>query len=151
AVAPGTSRTRGGWRRDFSGRDKGVSVATSVQTGRQVAVAVRAEAISKVYGAGETRVVALDAVDVAFAAGEFTALMGPSGSGKPTLMPCAAGLDTVSAGRVLIGDTEITGLRDKQLTRLRRDRIGFVFQSFNLLPTLSARENITLPLDLAGR
>jgi putative ABC transport system ATP-binding protein len=96
-------------------------------------------------------VVALDAVDVTFAAGQFTAIMGPSGSGKSTLMHTMAGLDTPSAGRAFIGDTEITGLKDKALTRLRRDRVGFIFQSFNLLPTLTARENITLPADIAGR
>ncbi|UNO38617.1 ABC transporter ATP-binding protein [Streptomyces sp. MST-110588] len=100
---------------------------------------------------GETRVVALDGVDVAIARGRFTAVMGPSGSGKSTLMHCLAGLDTVSAGRVWLGEQEITGLDDRELTRLRRDRVGFMFQSFNLLPTLTAEENITLPMDIAGR
>ncbi len=95
--------------------------------------------------------IALDAVDVDIARGRFTAVMGPSGSGKSTLMHCLAGLDTVSAGQVWLGDTEITGLKDRELTRLRRDRIGFMFQSFNLIPTLNARENITLPMDIAGR
>jgi putative ABC transport system ATP-binding protein len=113
--------------------------------------AASATELTKVYGHGETRVTALDRVSVAFGRGEFTAIMGPSGSGKSTLMHCLAGLDTVTAGSARIGDTELTGLPDKQLTRLRRDRIGFVFQAFNLLPTLSAMENITLPLDLAGR
>jgi putative ABC transport system ATP-binding protein len=94
---------------------------------------------------------ALRSVSVDFAAGEFTAVMGPSGSGKSTLMHVAAGLDTVTGGRVLVGDTEVTGLNDKALTRLRRDRIGFVFQQFNLVPTLSAAENIELPMRLAGR
>nr|WP_231135355.1 ABC transporter ATP-binding protein [Motilibacter deserti] len=107
--------------------------------------------MSKVYGAGDTRVVALDEVSVSFARGEFTAIMGPSGSGKSTLMHCAAGLDSASGGSVHIGDTELTGLADKALTRLRRDKIGFIFQSFNLLPTLTALENITLPMDIAGR
>ncbi|NHC16637.1 ABC transporter ATP-binding protein [Motilibacter sp. E257] len=107
--------------------------------------------LSKVYGAGDTRVVALDEVSVSFARGEFTAIMGPSGSGKSTLMHCAAGLDSASGGSVHIGDTELTGLADKALTRLRRDKIGFIFQSFNLLPTLTALENITLPMDIAGR
>ncbi len=95
--------------------------------------------------------VALDAVDIAMATGEFTAIMGPSGSGKSTLMHCLAGLDSVSSGQVFIGDTELTALGDRDLTRLRRDAVGFVFQAFNLVPTLTARENITLPLDIAGR
>ena len=113
--------------------------------------AARATDLVKTYGSGETQVRALDGVSVEFARGEFTAIMGPSGSGKSTLMHCLAGLDTATAGSVTIGDTELTGLSDKQMTRLRRDRIGFVFQSFNLVPTLTARENITLPLDIAGR
>jgi putative ABC transport system ATP-binding protein len=114
-------------------------------------VAARARQVTKAYGVGETRVVALDAVDVDIERGRFTAIMGPSGSGKSTLMHCLAGLDTVSQGQIWVGDTEITGLKEKRLTRLRRDHIGFVFQSFNLLPTLSAAENITLPMDIAGR
>ncbi|PYC82743.1 peptide ABC transporter ATP-binding protein [Streptomyces tateyamensis] len=124
------------------------TTATAVGTGR---AAARATGLSKVYGAGETRVVALDDVSVEFHQGEFTAIMGPSGSGKSTLMHCMAGLDTVSAGSATIGEVELVGLRDKQLTQLRRDRIGFVFQAFNLLPTLTALENITLPMDIAGR
>ncbi|MGW3044070.1 ABC transporter ATP-binding protein [Kitasatospora sp. NPDC001159] len=115
------------------------------------AVAASARQITKAYGSGETKVTALDAVDVDIQRGRFTAIMGPSGSGKSTLMHCLAGLDTVSSGRIWIGDTEITGLKDKQLTRLRRDKIGFIFQAFNLLPTLNALENITLPMDIAGR
>ncbi|MFD3455318.1 ABC transporter ATP-binding protein [Streptomyces sp. NPDC058691] len=115
------------------------------------ATAARATDLSKVYGEGETRVVALDAVSVEFRSGEFTAIMGPSGSGKSTLMHCMAGLDTVSAGSARIGDTELASLKDKQLTKLRRDKIGFIFQAFNLLPTLTAAENITLPMDIAGR
>ncbi len=115
------------------------------------ATAARAIELGKVYGEGETRVVALDAVTVEFRAGEFTAIMGPSGSGKSTLMHCMAGLDTVSSGSARIGDTELSELKDKQLTKLRRDKIGFVFQAFNLLPTLTAAENITLPMDIAGR
>ncbi|MER5886539.1 ABC transporter ATP-binding protein [Streptomyces sp. NPDC001941] len=114
-------------------------------------LAARARALTKAYGSGETTVLALDSVDVDIARGRFTAVMGPSGSGKSTLMHCLAGLDTVSAGQVWLGDTEITGLRDRELTRLRRDRVGFMFQSFNLLPTLTAAENITLPMDIAGR
>nr|WP_232241561.1 ABC transporter ATP-binding protein [Kutzneria sp. 744] len=113
--------------------------------------AVRAAGLRKIYGAGDARVVALDGVDVTFARGGFTAIMGPSGSGKSTLMHCLAGLDRPDDGRIWLGDTELTGLRDDALTALRRDRIGFVFQSFNLLPTLTALENITLPFDLAGR
>ncbi|XVX22173.1 ABC transporter ATP-binding protein [Actinomycetota bacterium] len=107
--------------------------------------------VTKTYGMGETTVHALDDVSVEFVAGEFTAVMGPSGSGKSTLMHCAAGLDSVDAGEVWVGDTELSGLKDNDLTELRRDRVGFVFQSFNLVPTLSARENILLPLDIAGR
>ncbi|MFP3986188.1 ABC transporter ATP-binding protein [Streptomyces sp. E11-3] len=114
-------------------------------------VAARARGLTKAYGSGETTVLALDAVDVDIARGRFTAVMGPSGSGKSTLMHCLAGLDSVSAGQVWLGETEITGMRDKELTRLRRDRIGFMFQAFNLLPTLTAAENITLPMDIAGR
>ncbi|MEU5386859.1 ABC transporter ATP-binding protein [Kitasatospora cineracea] len=115
------------------------------------ATAARAKALTKAYGRGETRVTALDAVDVDVPAGQFLAVMGPSGSGKSTLMHCLAGLDTATSGQVFLGDTEITALNDRRLTRLRRDRIGFVFQAFNLLPTLTALENITLPLDIAGR
>jgi len=107
--------------------------------------------LTKVFGQGDTRVVALDHVDVSFERGCFTAIMGPSGSGKSTLMHCMAGLDALTEGRAWIGDTELTGLDDKHLTALRRDQIGFVFQTFNLLPTLNALENITLPLDIAGR
>nr|WP_206314098.1 ABC transporter ATP-binding protein [Streptomyces coryli] len=93
----------------------------------------------------------MDNVDVDIARGQFTAIMGPSGSGKSTLMHCLAGLDTVTSGRIWIDETEVTGLKDKKLTQLRRDRIGFIFQAFNLLPTLNAIENITLPMDIAGR
>ncbi|MEH6796604.1 MAG: ABC transporter ATP-binding protein [Rhodococcus sp. (in: high G+C Gram-positive bacteria)] len=114
-------------------------------------IAARAVDVSKVYGSGDTQVHALSGVSVDFARGEFTAIMGPSGSGKSTLMHCLAGLDTASSGTVTIGDTELTALSDKEMTGLRRDRIGFVFQAFNLVPTLTALENITLPLDIAGR
>jgi putative ABC transport system ATP-binding protein len=114
------------------------------------AVAARGRAVTKSYGSDEIRVVALDAVDVDIARGQFTAIMGPSGSGKSTLMHCLAGLDTVTSGQIWIGETEITGLKDKQLTKLRRN-IGFIFQAFNLLPTLNALENITLPMDIDGR
>ncbi|HAW89704.1 MAG TPA: peptide ABC transporter ATP-binding protein [Gemmatimonadetes bacterium] len=105
----------------------------------------------KVYGSGETEVRALDGVTVDFDEGRFTAIMGPSGSGKSTLMHCAAGLDNLTSGRTYIGDVELGSLSENDLTLLRRDRVGFVFQFFNLLPTLTASENLRLPLDLAGR
>ncbi|MDN5381665.1 ABC transporter ATP-binding protein [Streptomyces sp. LB8] len=126
-------------------------MTTSSIAGRTTTVAACARDLSKIYGEGETRVVALDRVSVDFRKAEFTAIMGPSGSGKSTLMHCVAGLDTFSSGSVRIGDTELGSLKDKQLTRLRRDKIGFIFQAFNLLPTLTALENITLPMDIAGR
>jgi putative ABC transport system ATP-binding protein len=113
--------------------------------------AARAVELTKTYGSGDTQVTALDAVTVDLYAGEFTAVMGPSGSGKSTLMHCCAALDTATSGSVYVGETELSGLKDKELTRLRRDEIGFVFQSFNLVPTLTAEENITLPLSIAGR
>jgi putative ABC transport system ATP-binding protein len=113
-------------------------------------VAARATELTKVYGEGETKVVALDHVSVEFRRAEYTAIMGPSGSGKSTLMHCMAGLDSVTSGSARIGDVELSALNDKQLTKLRRDKIGFVFQAFNLLPTLSAAENITLPMNIAG-
>ncbi len=113
--------------------------------------AVVATEVTKVYGAGDAAVHALRGVSVAFARGAFTAIMGPSGSGKSTLMHCLAGLDTVDGGAVRLGEADLTRLSDRQLTRLRRDRVGFVFQSFNLLPTLTAEQNILLPLELAGR
>ncbi|MGA9077660.1 MAG: ABC transporter ATP-binding protein [Acidimicrobiales bacterium] len=113
--------------------------------------AARAAELVKVYGKGDTAVRALDGIDVEFARGRFTAVMGPSGSGKSTLMHCMAGLDSPTSGQVYVGEDEIGGMDDKGLTQLRRDRIGFVFQSFNLVPTLTAGENITLPAALAGR
>jgi putative ABC transport system ATP-binding protein len=115
------------------------------------AVAARVIDLTKVYGTGDAEVRALDGVTLDIFAGEFTAVMGPSGSGKSTLMHCCAALDTPTSGQVLVADTEIGGLDDKRLTRLRRERIGFVFQSFNLIPTLTAEENILLPLSIAGR
>lgn len=114
------------------------------------AVAARAVSASKMYGSGETAVRALDELSVDLAAGEFTAIMGPSGSGKSTLMHCLAGLDTLNSGKVFIGDTDISQLSERALTLLRRDRIGFVFQAFNLVPTLSAKENIILPQKLGA-
>jgi putative ABC transport system ATP-binding protein len=114
-------------------------------------VVARAIDVAKQYGAGNTVVRALDGVSIEFHRGQFSAIMGPSGSGKSTLMHCLAGLDTVTSGSVSIGDIELAGLADKKLTALRRDRIGFVFQTFNLVPTLTAYENITLPMAIAGR
>jgi putative ABC transport system ATP-binding protein len=114
-------------------------------------IAARAAGLRKVYGRGDAAVEALRGVSVDFAAGEFTAIMGPSGSGKSTLLHCMAGLDTPTEGSVFIGDVNITELSDRHLTELRRDKVGFVFQAFNLVPTLTAGENITLPLDIAGR
>ena len=125
------------------------SATTAATAGTRVAA--RSDALVKVYGDGEARVVALDAVSVEFHPGQFTAIMGPSGSGKSTLMHVMAGLDAPTSGHAWIGDVELSALGDKGLTRLRRDRIGFIFQAFNLVPTLSALENITLPTDIAGR
>lgn len=123
---------------------------TQLETPRAT-VAVSAVNLTKTYGSGPQAVRAVDGISVAIATGSFTAIMGPSGSGKSTLMHCLAGLDSVSSGRVFLGGTEISQLNDTELTLIRRDRVGFVFQSFNLLPTLTARQNILLPLDLAGR
>lgn len=128
------------------------TVPTSEPTPTPTSAASAARVVDavKLYGTGDTRVRALDGVSVDFPAYRFTAIMGPSGSGKSTLMHCAAGLDTLTSGSAFIGDTDISALDDRRLTLLRRRRIGFVFQSFNLLPTLTVAENITLPLDLAG-
>jgi putative ABC transport system ATP-binding protein len=114
-------------------------------------VAASARDAVKVYGSGDTEVRALDGVTVDFMVGRFTAIMGPSGSGKSTLMHCVAGLDDLTSGTVSIAGTDLTDLSDKALTQVRRDHVGFVFQAFNLIPTLSALENITLPMDLGGR
>ncbi len=113
--------------------------------------ATRAELATKIYGRGGTEVRALDQVSVAMPGGQFTAVMGPSGSGKSTLMHCLAGLDTLTSGHAYIGDTELGSLSDRELTRVRREQIGFIFQAYNLIPTLTAKENITLPMDLARR
>jgi putative ABC transport system ATP-binding protein len=113
--------------------------------------AAKASSLTKVYGEGETSVVALDAVDISIERERFTAVMGPSGSGKSTFMHCLAGLDSATSGQVWIGDVDLTRLKDDDLTRLRRDAVGFIFQAYNLVPTLTALENITLPLDIAGR
>jgi len=129
-----------------------MSVVTTIEgPPTETAVAVRAESAVKVYGSGRTEVRALDGVDLDIPSGAFTAVMGPSGSGKSTLMHCLAGLDTLSAGRIVFGGRDLGQLSDRALTRLRRDEIGFVFQSFNLVPTLTAAENITLPSRLARR
>jgi putative ABC transport system ATP-binding protein len=125
--------------------------STPHRDGRPAAPASRAERLTKVYGSGETRVMALDDVTVSFDTAEFTAIMGPSGSGKSTLMHVLAGLDSATSGEVWVGTTPLSALKDKGLTALRRDQVGFVFQQFNLLPTLTAGENITLPMDIAGR
>jgi putative ABC transport system ATP-binding protein len=118
---------------------------------RATGIAARAEKASKVYGTGPNAVRALDEIDVQFERNRYTAIMGPSGSGKSTLLHCMAGLDHVTSGQVFLGDVEISAASEKQLTLIRRDRVGFVFQSYNLIPTLTAAENITLPLALAGR
>ncbi len=124
---------------------------TTTRPSVSTATAARAEGLSKFYGIGEATVSALDDVSVDLAEGEFTAIMGPSGSGKSTLLHMLAGLDRPSSGQVFLGDVELSSLSDKQLTLLRRDRIGFIFQSFNLLPTMTAAENIVLPMRIAGR
>jgi putative ABC transport system ATP-binding protein len=113
-------------------------------------VAAKAVWASKIYGTGETAVHALDEIDVEFARAQYTAIMGPSGSGKSTLLHCMAGLDRLTKGQVLLGDVDLSALSEKELTKVRRDRIGFVFQAYNLIPTLNALENITLPAALAG-
>jgi putative ABC transport system ATP-binding protein len=127
---------------------------TTITTPRAASVgqraAARTEDAVKIYGNGQVEVRALDRVTVEFIAGRYTAIMGPSGSGKSTLLHCAAGLDTLTSGKAYIGDADLSTLNDQQLTRLRRDHVGFVFQSFNLVPTITAAENITLPLLLAG-
>jgi putative ABC transport system ATP-binding protein len=128
-----------------------LTTASTGSTSTSTGPAAEVVGVRKVYGQGDTAVHALDDVTIAFAAGQFHAIMGPSGSGKSTLLHVLAGLDMPTAGSVQLGGTEITTLGDNELTRLRRDRVGFVFQAFNLLPTLTAMENITLPLDIAGR
>lgn len=123
---------------------------STIATETQGAIAAYTRGATKTYGIGDTEVIALDNVDIDFAAGKFAAIMGPSGSGKSTLMQCLAGLDRLTSGSAFIGDIDITQANERQLTFLRRDHIGFIFQAFNLIPTLSAIENITLPMDLAG-
>ncbi|WP_245802271.1 ABC transporter ATP-binding protein [Corynebacterium pacaense] len=135
------------------GSENSFTPETEIHPDRRVAGAAAARALNlhKSYGQGDTTVTALDHVNVEFEANHFTAIMGPSGSGKSTLMHCMAGLDSATSGSAFIGDTDLSQLRDKEMTALRRDRLGFIFQSFNLVPTLTAAENITLPTDIAGR
>ena len=123
----------------------------AVQAMNDTEPAARVEHASKIYGTGDGAVYALNDVSVGFPKGQFSAIMGPSGSGKSTLMHCAAGLDSLTNGEAFIGDVGLATLRDKELTMLRRDKVGFIFQAFNLVPTLTALENITLPIALAGR
>ena len=127
------------------------TITTPRAPGAEQTAAARTVDAVKVYGTGQVEVRALDAVTVEFFAGRYTAIMGPSGSGKSTLLHCAAGLDTLTSGRAYIGDADLSTLNDQRLTILRRDHVGFVFQAFNLVPTITAAENITLPLLLAGR
>ncbi len=131
--------------------DTGTRVETTGPPGAPATDAAQAFGLTKIYGSGNTKVVALDHVDISFAAGRLTAIMGPSGSGKSTLLHCMAGLDSPTDGEIRIGDTTISDLSDKDLTLLRRRRLGFIFQAFNLVPTLTAEENILLPLLLGGR
>ena len=129
----------------------GTAARNNGTTAVSAPLAARAVGATKVYGSKSTQVVALDEVTLALPRGRFTAVMGPSGSGKSTLMHCLAGLDNLTTGQVFIGDADLSSMNDRQLTLLRRERVGFIFQAFNLVPTLTAAENITLPLDLAGR
>jgi len=125
--------------------------ATAENAATRVDIAARAIGATKIYGSGEAEVRALDGVDVEFPRHRFTAIMGPSGSGKSTLLHCLAGLDRLTSGQIFLGDSEISSASEKHLTLIRRDQIGFVFQAYNLIPTLTAAENITLPMALAGR
>jgi putative ABC transport system ATP-binding protein len=128
-----------------------IAATDSDRPAQPVDIAARAIDVWKVYGSGEAQVIALRGIGVELAKGHYTAIMGPSGSGKSTLMHCLAGLDSVTRGEVFVGTTRLTGMSDRQLTDLRRTKVGFIFQQFNLLPTLSAEENILLPLSIAGR
>ena len=127
------------------------TTSTSATSTDLLVLAAKAVDATKIYGSGETQVVALDHVTVDFEHRQFTAIMGPSGSGKSTLLHCLAGLDTLTSGAVFVGEVDVSKLKDRELTQLRRDKIGFVFQAYNLVPTLTAAENISLPADLAGR
>jgi putative ABC transport system ATP-binding protein len=136
-------RTRVGQLAEAAARGRGANGAGHA--------AARAAGATRVYGTGDAEVRAIDGIDIEFDAGAFTAIMGPSGSGKSTLMQCMAGLDQLTSGQTWIGDIELTALSEREITKVRRDRVGFIFQAFNLVPTLSALENIRLPLDIAGR
>src|SRR5688572_6378958 len=127
------------------------TTTTTTTAPQRLASAAQAIGVTKAYGEGDARILALDDVSVEIESGRFTAIMGPSGSGKSTLLHVLAGLDSPTAGEIRIGGTEITAMNDKQLTLLRRKKIGFIFQSFNLIPTLTAAENIALPSRIAGR
>src|SRR3954452_25482205 len=126
-------------------------MSTTVEPLKAGALAARALEATKIYGQGDAEVRALDGVTAEFPRGKFTAIMGPSGSGKSTLLHCMAGLDRLTSGKAFIGDVDLGTLNEKRLTLLRREKVGFIFQAYNLVPTLTAGENITLPLDIAGR
>jgi putative ABC transport system ATP-binding protein len=145
-----TAGRRGSGHRNPSVGTMNATAKTTENTTTDISPAARARDLVKVYGQGEAAVTALAGVSLDIPGGSFSAIMGPSGSGKSTLMNCMAGLDTATSGRAWVGGTEISGLRERALTRLRRDKVGFVFQAYNLLPALSARDNITLPSDIAG-
>jgi putative ABC transport system ATP-binding protein len=149
----GEARHAGTVRESSNEQQGGTRVSVTIDVGSPAlaTAAVRAEDVHKTYGEGEAAVHALRGVTCGFSAGGFTAVMGPSGSGKSTMMHCLAGLDRPDSGRIHLGDDEITGLDEKQRTLMRRDRLGFMFQAFNLVPSLTARENLLLPLSLAGR
>jgi putative ABC transport system ATP-binding protein len=140
-----------GYVSDRSNATQGGLVQSTVDERRSTRLAARAVDAVKVYGRGDAEVRALDGVSIDFPAGQFSAIMGPSGSGKSTLLHCLAGLDSLTSGKVFIGDVDLTALDEKRLTVLRREKVGFVFQAFNLIPTLNAEENITLPMDIAGQ
>ena len=147
----GYSEEADSWRQREEGRAHGRGGAGLVEHGAVDDPVVTARALTRIFGRGENAVTALDRVDVSIARARFTAIMGPSGSGKSTLMHCLAGLESATSGTITLDGQEITSMSQRRLTRLRRERIGFVFQSFNLVPSLTAGENITLPLDIARR
>jgi putative ABC transport system ATP-binding protein len=149
---PGMTKTDSAQGQRLKGEEGMQELSAAIVPGDATEMlAARAVQVTKIYGQGQTEVRALDNVSVELPSGRFTAIMGPSGSGKSTLMHCLAGLDTITSGQIFIGDVELSKLNEKQLTLLRRDKVGFVFQAFNLLPTLTAAENLQLPLAIAGR